>query len=172
MSWYHPSTLLDKIFEGSLLLKGLEAVGEFLAGGLLLFVSPEAIHKFITFVTQQELSENPSDKFEHFLLHSAASLNVTHKAYVIIYLWVHATIKLVAVIGLLRNLAWAYPFSFISLGLLMLYQIYSIVVHHSIGMVLLTIFDAFVLWLIWREYQKFKAKPKDTTTSLSVPGKA
>jgi uncharacterized membrane protein len=162
MSWFHPSTLLDKVFEGSLLFKGLEAVGELLAGFLLLFVSPESIHKFITFVTQQALSNGGSNAFSNFLIHSANSLNVSHVGFLIVYLWIHAAIKLVAVVGLLRNLAWAYPFSFVSLGLLVIYQVYSIVERKSIGMVILTIFDLFVLWLIWREYKK-QQLPKATS---------
>jgi uncharacterized membrane protein len=73
-----------------------------------------------------------------------------------VYLWLHAAIKLTAVVGILRNLLWAYPFSLISLGLLMLYQVYSMVVRFSVGMFLLTVFDVFILWLIWREYGKVK----------------
>lgn len=164
MSWYHPSTILDKVFEGSLIFKGLEALSELLAGVLLLFVSPEAIHKFITLVTQQELNEDPNDKFVHFLLHSVDSLNTTHKLYLIIYLWIHAAVKLVAVVGLLRNLMWAYPFSLISLGLLTIYQLYSIAVHATLGMIVLTVFDIFVLWLIWREYKKVKTVSKPLST--------
>jgi len=70
------------------------------------------------------------------------------------YLWVHAVIKLVAVIGLLRNKLWAYPFSLVTLGLFMVYQMVSIVVRPTFGMIFLTVFDAFVLWLIYREYLK------------------
>ena len=44
----------------------------------------------------------------------------------------------------------------ISLGLLMFYQVYSMVVRFSVGMFLLTVFDVFIRWLIWREYGKVK----------------
>jgi uncharacterized membrane protein len=154
MSWYHPSTLLDKIFEGGIILKGISGILEFLGGLLLVFIDPATIHRFLTFVTQREIQEDPHDKFANALLHSAQHLNAGSKTFAIAYLWVHAAVKLIAVFGLLRNKLWAYPFALITLGLLMLYQVYSIIVQASIGMTLLTIFDVFILWLIWREYGK------------------
>lgn len=155
MSWFKPQTLLDKVFEGSILLKGLTAVFEFLGGLLLFFFDPRVIHDFLVAVTQKELIEDPHDLVANFLLNSTKDLGGTSKTFLIVYLWIHAAVKLVAVIGLLRNQMWAYPFSLITLGILMLYQIYHIVfVRVSIGMILLTLFDAFILWLIWREWQK------------------
>jgi uncharacterized membrane protein len=156
MSWYHPSSLVDKVFEAGLLIKGISGALEFLGGLLLLFVSPTSIHRFLAFITQERLSDNPHDKLAHFVLHSADSLNTSHKNFLIIYLWIHAAIKLISVIGILKNILWAYPFAFISLGLLMLYQVYSIYLTASIGMILLTAFDIFILVLIWREYGKAK----------------
>ena len=164
MSWYHPSTLLDKVFEGSIIIKGATGVLEFLAGLLLVFVEPNIIHRFITFLTQKELLEDRSDIVANFLLNSTQHISSNGKTFAIVYLWIHAIIKLIAVIGILKNQLWAYPFSLIALGILMIYQVYSIVfVAVSVGMIVLTVFDVFILWLIWREYGKVRihkpAKP-------------
>lgn len=156
MSWYHPSSLLDKIFEGGIILKGISGGLEFIGGLLLFFVDPSAIHRFISFITQQELLEDPNDKIANTLLNATQNIGTNGRGFLIIYLWIHALIKLIAVIGILKNQLWAYPFSLIALGTLMIYQVYSIIVDKSIGMVLLTIFDVFILWLIWREYGKAK----------------
>ncbi len=156
MSWYHPSTILDKIFEGGIILKGLSGLAEFLSGLALLFISPDNMQRFLAFITQRELAQDPNDKFANFLLHSADHIGSSSRTFIIAYLWIHAIIKLIAVIGILKNKLWAYPFSLITLGALMLYQVYSIIVRVSIGMVLLTVFDVFILWLIWREYGKAK----------------
>lgn len=154
MSWYHPSSLLDKIFEGGIIIKGITGGLEFIGGLLLLFVSPATMHSFIAFVTQRELLEDPQDKIANLLLHSTQQIS-GGKVFAITYLWLHAIIKLIAVIGILKNQLWAYPFSLITLGALMFYQLYTILfVRPSVGMILLTIFDMFILALIWREYGK------------------
>jgi uncharacterized membrane protein len=165
MSWYHPATLFDKVFEGSLLIKGVLAAGEFFSGLFLLFVSPAAIHRFLTFITQQRLSENPHDKLAHFVLHSADSLNVSNKGFVVAYLWLLAAIKLTAVIGILRGILWVYPFALVSLGLIMLFQVYTIAVDASFGLIVLTVFDIFVLGMIWREYGKVKVSTRKSHPS-------
>jgi uncharacterized membrane protein len=156
MAWYRPSSLFDKVFEGGIILKGASGVLEFLAGLILVFMSPGAIRGFLAFLTQREIAEDPNDTIANLIVHSAEHFNSGNKAFAVVYLWLHAAIKLTAVVGILRNLLWAYPFSLISLGLLMLYQVYSMVVKFSVGMFLLTVFDVFILWLIWREYGKVK----------------
>jgi uncharacterized membrane protein len=66
--------------------------------------------------------------------------NHTHgKVFVIADLWIHATIKLVTVIGILKNPLWAYALSLITLGLLMLHQVYfTLFVRLSVRMIILT----------------------------------
>jgi uncharacterized membrane protein len=157
MSWYHPTSLLDKIFEGGIIIKGVTGLLEFIAGLLLIFVSPEQLHRFVALITQRELLEDPHDRVANLLLQATSHFSSGGTLFAIAYLWIHAAIKLVAVIGILRNQLWAYPFSLITLGLLMAYQVYSIVfVKPSVGMILLTTFDVFILWLIWREYAKVR----------------
>ncbi len=152
MSWYHPSSILDKVFEGGIIVKGIDGALEFLGGLLLLFVSPASIHNFLVLITQRELLTDPHDKVANLLLNSTQHLGDS-RTFIIVYLWIHAVIKLIAVIGILKNQLWAYPFSLITLGALMLYQVYSLVfVGPSVGMVILSIFDVFILWLILREY--------------------
>lgn len=164
MKWYHPVSILDKVFEGGLIIKGISGVIEFVAGLILFFVAPDTIHKFLAFVTQRELTEDPKSKLANVILHSANHLNTGNKSFLIIYLWLHAFIKLIAVGGILLNKLWAYPFSLATLGALMIYQVYSIAVRPSLGMIALTIFDVFILWLIWREYGKARHNANQATT--------
>lgn len=154
-NWYHPTSVLDKVFEGGIILKGLTGLAEFITGFVLLFVSPAQIQSFVTLITQRELIEDPHDKIANLLVSATSHISSGGRTFLIVYLWLHAAIKLIAVIGILKNQMWAYPFSLIALGALMLYQIYTILfVKVSIGMILLTIFDIFILLLIWREYKK------------------
>lgn len=152
MAWYHPKTLFDKIFEYSIILKGIDGLLELLAAVFLIFIKPEQIQGFVGFVTHKEILENPHDFLANFLIHSAADIHAATVSYAIIYLLIHAAIKLIAVVGILRKQLWAYPFSLITLGALVIYQVYSMVDSFSIGMLLLTVFDVYILWMIWREY--------------------
>lgn len=164
MSWFKPTSLFDKIFEYGIILKGIDGALEFIGGLLVIFISPASLHHFIAFVTHRELLEDPRDPVAHFLINMTNQYSAGGRTFLVIYLWVHALIKLVAVIGILKNQLWAYPFSLITLGLLIIYQLYDIfLVHATLGMILLTIFDVFILWLIWREYGKFKDKLTKTT---------
>lgn len=159
MSWFKPTNLFDRVFESSLLIKAATGVAELIGGALALFIDPASIHRFILTFTQQELLNDPNDKVSNFLIHATAHLTSNGHAFLVAYLWTHAAVKLTAVIGILRNQLWAYPFSLITLGAMMIYQIYSLVfVKLTIGMSLLTIFDVFVLWMIWTEYQRVKVK--------------
>jgi uncharacterized membrane protein len=65
----------------------------------------------------------------------------------------HGVVKLALVVGLLRNKLWAYPASLIALGLFIVYQLYRYSYTHGIGLIVLTAFDVFVMWLIWHEYR-------------------
>jgi uncharacterized membrane protein len=157
MSWYHPTSLLDKIFEGGIIIKGVTGLAEFVGGLLLIFISPAQMHQFITLITQRELIEDPHDMIANALLQATSHIVAGTRVFLITYLWIHAVIKLIAVIGILKNQLWAYPFSLVTLGLLMLYQAYTLIfVRASVGMLLLTIFDVFILLLIWREYGKVR----------------
>jgi uncharacterized membrane protein len=159
MSWYHPTNLFDKVFEGGVILKGIDGALEFLGGLLVLFVSPARLHNFVDFITHRELVEDPHDKIANLLLHATNHYSDGGRTFLVVYLWVHAAIKLTAVVGILKNWLWAYPFSLISLGLLVVYQLYSIFfVRASIGIILLTIFDVIIIGLIWREYGKVRGR--------------
>jgi uncharacterized membrane protein len=161
MTWFKPTSLLDKFFEGGVLLKGITGLFEFGAGLLLFFVSPQQINSIVVAISQKELTADPNDKVALFLFHSTAHLSAGGRMFAIVYLWIHAMVKLIAVVGLLRNQKWAYPFSLITLGLLMLYQVYLIVwVRPSVGLILLTVVDMGILWLIWREYKKVYPKER------------
>lgn len=157
MSWYRPSSLIDKVFEGGIILKGIDGALEFVGGLLVLFVSPTTLHHFIAFATHRELAEDPRDRVANLFIHTSKHYADGGRAFLIIYLWIHAAIKLIAVVGIMKNWLWAYPFSLISLGLLMLYQLYTIFfVKASFGMIMLTVFDVIILGLIWREFGKVR----------------
>jgi uncharacterized membrane protein len=71
-----------------------------------------------------------------------------------LYLLTHGVVKIVIVVGLMRRQTWAYPVAFVFLGAFVVYQVYRLTYDPSIGLSLLTVFDLFIIWLTWREYQR------------------
>ena len=72
------------------------------------------------------------------------------------YLVIHGLIKIFLVAGLLRGKLWAYPMSLWFLAAFIVYQCYRYIYTHSIWLILLTVLDVIVAFLIWHEYQSRK----------------
>ena len=154
--WFHPRTLLDKTFEIGIILKGLDGAIEIIGALLVALIPAHVIRHLAMRLTANELAEDPNDYIAGHILQYANELAGRDKWFATIFLLSHGMIKIILVIGLLRSLPWAYPFAFVTLGAFTIYQIWLIILHHTIGMVLLTLFDLAIIWLTWREYQKFK----------------
>jgi uncharacterized membrane protein len=152
--WFRPQGLLDRTFEISIILKGLDGVLELIGGVLLLLVSPTTISLLIARVTQHELSRDPDDFIATRLLRFGNGLTGSAVRFAAVYLLVHGIVKVVLVLALLRNKLWAYPWLIVTLVVFIGYQLYRIALEPTVGLVALTIFDAFVVWLTWREWRK------------------
>jgi hypothetical protein len=104
-------------------------------------------------LTAHELSEDPHDLIARYLLHTTAHLSHGTTVFGAIYLLSHGIAKIVLVALVLKDKLWAYPWLIGLLLAFIAYQLYRITaVHFSIGLTLLTVFDAFLVWLTWREY--------------------
>lgn len=150
--------LLDRVFAISLVLKGLDGALEVVGGILLLVVTPRQIGAIVRFLTQHELSEDPHDLVATSLLHLTEHLSVSASLFGAAYLLLHGVVKVVLVWAVLRDRLWAYPWMIGFLLVFIAYQGYQIAVAFSWGLVLLTAFDLFVVWLTWREYGARRAR--------------
>lgn len=147
------SARLDRVFRLSLALKALDGAFEIVGGVLLLALSPEQLSRLARAVTQHELSQDPHDVIARHVLHAARGLTHGTTVYAGIYLLSHGVAKVVVIVAVLRDRLWAYPAMIVLIAAFIAYQLYRIVLDPTIGLTLLTIFDAFVVWLTWREYQ-------------------
>jgi uncharacterized membrane protein len=154
MSWFRPQDLLDQTFEVGIILKGLDGLLEVLGGLLLLVVSPAAIDRLVTSLTQHELSEDPHDFLANHLLKTAHGLTGSAVLFGALYLLAHGLAKVILVAALLKNQLWAYPWTIAFLGVFIGYQLYRLSLNPSVGLTALTVFDAVIAWLTWREYRK------------------
>lgn len=144
---------IHQFFTISIILKGAHAVIECLGGILLAFVSTQAIRHFVDAITQNELSEDPSDFIATHLARYAQHLSVSTEHFYAFYLLSHGVVQVFLVIGLLRNRLWAYPVSLAVFGVFIAYQLYRYSYTHGPGLIVLTVFDILVMGLIWHEYR-------------------
>ncbi|MDQ6615968.1 MAG: DUF2127 domain-containing protein [Actinomycetota bacterium] len=148
------SSRLDRTFRISVALKGLDGALEVIGGVVLLFVRPETLNAWARTVFQHELSKDPHDFLARHVLHSTGHLTHGKTLFAAIYLLSHGLAKVVLVVAVLKEQLWAYPGMIVLLLLFILYQLYEIVfVKPTLGLSLLTAFDAFVVYLTWREYR-------------------
>jgi uncharacterized membrane protein len=152
------SRTLDDTFKVSITLKGLDGLLEIIGGIVLLFVRPANLDHLVRSLTQHELSQDPHDFIARHLVHSTSHLSSGSTLFAAIYLLSHGIAKVVLVVALLRDQLWAYPALIILLGAFIAYQLYRLYYRWSIGLTLLTIFDGFVVWLTWSEYQSKRSK--------------
>jgi uncharacterized membrane protein len=154
MRWFRPQSLLDQTFQIGIILKGLDGVLEVIGGLLLLVVSPATIDRVVASLTQHELSQDPHDFLATHLMKTAHGLTGSAVLFGAVYLLSHGAVKIILVAALLRNELWAYPWLIVFLGVFIVYQVYRLSFKPSVGLTLLTLFDAFVAWLTYREYRK------------------
>ena len=164
---FTPKDWLDRIFEIGIIGKGLNGAAELLGGLLLLLVTPDRIRHFAAALTQGELSEDPHDFVARYLLHTANGLTGSAVIFGAIYLLVHGAVKVVLVIALLLNKLWAYPWMIIVLLIFIGYQVYRIALQPSAGLIVLTIFDAMIVALTWREYRRQRRVPEGRSSGAA-----
>lgn len=144
---------IHQVFAISVSLKGLHALLE-IAGGLALYLtSTETIIGWINRLSQGELTEDPHDWIASHVVRFGQSFSVEEHHFYAFYLLSHGIIKGILVIGLLKERLWAYPASFLVFGAFIAYQLYRYSFTHDFGLILLSIFDLFIIALAWHEYQ-------------------
>jgi len=152
MSRFEARDRLDRIFEIGIILKGLDGVQEVIGGLLLLAVTPATINRLVVRLTQHELSEDPHDFIARHLLGYTHGLTGSTVTFAAVYLLAHGVVKIVLVAALLRNQVWSYPWMIGFLLLFIGYQLYRLALSPTLWLTALTIFDALIVWLTWREW--------------------
>jgi uncharacterized membrane protein len=162
MASFHPKTSLDKVFEVSLLLKGLDGLIETVSGTFFLFIHPQTVINFADKIT----ARSPHNFFARHLISYAHSFTKGAAIFAALYLLSHGLIKLVLVIAILKEHLWAYPALIIVTSGFVIYQLFHIIYYGpSLSYILLTLFDVVVIYLTTKEYgrQKIRFAPHHTT---------
>lgn len=138
-----------RVFVISLILKGLLASFEVLSGIAIFFIPHNSIIEFV-----REMNEAAFGGWQkEFIKAHLLRFSLSSQHFAGFYLLSHGVVKLWLVTGLLKNKLWYCPVSLVVFGMLALYQFYRVAHTHSIMLLLFTLFDCFVLALIWHEYR-------------------
>lgn len=144
---------IHQLFRVSIILKGLDALVETAGGIVFYLVSAPTVLHWVNLLTQEELTQDPRDFVATHLLSAAQHLTGATQSFYAFYLVSHGLIKVVMVAGLLREKLIAYPLSLIALAGFIAYQLYRYSYTHSVGLILLTVFDLVVIALVWHEWR-------------------
>lgn len=149
--------LLDRTFFVSLVLKVADGLLETIGGALLLLVAPDQIRAAVRAATRGELAEDPGDLIANLLVRYTAELNVATTQFGALYLLAHGLVKVVLAGAVLRDKLWAYPWLIAFLVAFTGWQVYLLAMNVTLGLLLLTGFDVFIIILTAREYARHRA---------------
>jgi len=144
---------IHQIFFASVLFKGVHALIEAIGGVALYLTSTATIIGWINRFSQGELTEDPNDWVAQKVLEFGRHFSVADHNFYAFYLLSHGLIKGVLVWGLLKEKLWAYPASFAVFSAFIAYQLYRYSFTHDFMLILLSIFDLFVIYLAVHEYR-------------------
>ena len=144
------------VFEISLIFKAIFATLEILSGVLVYIISPTVLSSFLISLTESDLIDTKPDALVTYLTRTAESISIGSTHFAAFYLLSHGVVKLFLIIGLWRKKLWFYPASMAVFGLFIVYQLYRYNFTHSSWLLILTVFDIFIIWLTWHEYNFLK----------------
>lgn len=135
-------------------MKGLDGVLQTIGGFFLWFLSPATLNHMVQsvlhyWIVPSYLSDRLFDGAQHFA--------TTGKTFAAVYLFSHGLVKIAIVVALWLNKLWAYPLGLIVFTGFIVYQCYRYTYTHSVWLIWLSVFDAIVVYLTWREYQEQKS---------------
>jgi uncharacterized membrane protein len=149
--WWH------RLFEASLVLKGLFASAEATTGLGIWLVPNGRIKGVADWLTRNELAQDPSDWMARTVESAMAVFSIETQHFYALYLLSHGALKLAMVLLLARGVRWAYPAAMLLLAGFILYQLDHWRLTHSPALLLLSVFDAIMILLVWREYRALRA---------------
>ncbi len=149
-----------ELFEFGVFIKGFNGVWEIVSGFMILFLSKITLTNWFFLIAQNELLEDPRDKFINFLVQTLQNFSSSTQILVALYILTHGLLNIFLAVQLYRDKHWAYLVTIGATLMFMSYQIYRISIHHSLILTIITIFDMFFIILAWHEYKYHRDRLK------------
>ncbi len=148
--------LEEKLFNIGMMVRIGYGFLRVLFGLALLNVVGTPLSEVTTILMRHELVEDPSDILYTFI----TNILTNHPLYVTYFLALYfifwGVIDVVLSYNLIKHRLWAFPASFILIGLFVTYEAIRFSYTHSFILLGVIFLDIIILWLIWREYRKLK----------------
>lgn len=144
---------IHQAFMISLAIKAADAILELVVAALLALVDARVLTNAVIRLVAKELVHHPEDRLAAWVANAAENFSIDAKTFAVLYLASHGIIKLILVIGLYRNQAWAYPVSIVAFAAFIVYQVHRFTFTHSPFLIVLTVFDLVVIVLVWHEWR-------------------
>lgn len=149
----------ENLFRYSLFIKAFDGCVEIISGLLLTVIKADRINAIIISYAHDELTEEPHNQFAaYFLNHGHISSQTA--AFTAVLLIARGVVKILVITGLLQHRIWVYPVAIIVFAAFMIFELYTYSTSHSVFLLALAIFDAFVIALTVREYRLLTAQQK------------
>jgi uncharacterized membrane protein len=151
-------SLLHRSFQIGITIKGIDGVFEAIGGILLWFVKPAALNSFVRTICLHELSRDPHDFIAAQVMHMSERLAAADPLFASLYLLSHGIVKIALVVAMWFNQLWAYSATIVVFGAFTAYEFYRFIHRHSNVLGVLSVLDAVVVLLTWREYLRQRAE--------------
>ena len=145
--------LLHHVFRWGVIAKGVYGIAEVLAGVFIAVVGATALQEWTDLIARQQLLQDPDSSLALWTIHLVNGLTVSAVVFASAYLIVHGIVKIGLLLAVATRRYRVYPWAIAVLVSFIGYQSYELVVHYSVGLLALTIFDAVIVLLTWREYR-------------------
>lgn len=152
-------TVLDRFYDIGVVLKGIDGAVE-LAVGLLLWLAPETLASLLGRAADELASETSTFRQDLAIAIGRLDHDLAYGplTFVIVFLILHGVVKLALVYCLLKKLYWAYPYALALLGLFLVYQVYALLTQPTVWMLIFTLLDVAIIYLVYREYREIRAE--------------
>jgi uncharacterized membrane protein len=160
-------SILHESFRVGISLKGVGGLFEVFSGVVLWLLKPSQMNEIVRRICDALLVDAPHSKIvSHVLNASQQMADNGSTQFAAIYLISHGLVKTLLVIALWRDKLWAYPLTIVVFSAFMGYQLHRFTHTHSWALIALTIFDAVIIYLTWKEYQQLQAHQREKAKGI------
>ena len=140
-----------RFFKGGVLIKAGIGLAEIVVGVVFVMLNQSAINNLASYLIPASLAGGSIEAMIQSGLHDIFLYSNAFWAFIFLS---HGVTKIVLTYGLLKDMIWAYIASLIVFSYFIINQIYNDLLHHSVALELITLFDMSVVFLIFYEYRR------------------